>query len=45
MTSTFVIECAACGRQYTPTRAQIVAGTWRKACPVCYPIAPRKDEA
>jgi len=41
--STFVIECLTCGRQYEPTREAIIAGTWRRACPICN--APRKDEA
>jgi len=33
----FVVECYRCGREYTPTRDQIIAGVWRKACPACYP--------
>jgi len=36
-----VMQCATCGREYTPTREAIIAGTWRKACPVC--TAARKD--
>ena len=44
-TSTFTVECPKCGYQYEPSRAQIVAGTWRKACPICYPASPRKDAA
>jgi len=39
------VECAKCGREYQPTKDAIIAGIWRKACPVCYPIAPRKDKA
>ena len=45
MTIVMLITCAKCGRQYEPSRAQIVAGIWRKACPACYPISPRKDAA
>lgn len=31
------IECPKCGYQRSVTKAQIVAGSWRSACPVCHP--------
>jgi len=35
--STMLVTCKQCGRQYEPTREAIVAGTWRRGCPVCHP--------
>ena len=35
MTSTLIVECPRCGHAYQPTRAAIIAGVWRTACPVC----------
>jgi rubredoxin len=42
MAIVMIVECRTCGLQYEPTRAQIAAGTWRQACPIC--TAARKDE-
>ena len=44
MTSTMIVECPRCGHTYQPSRDAIIAGVWRRACPICYPIPPRKDE-
>jgi hypothetical protein len=30
------IECGRCGHQYPVSREQIVKGSWRRACPVCF---------
>ncbi len=43
MTIVMVIECSTCGFQYEPTREAIIAGTWRKACPICFPASPDKE--
>jgi uncharacterized OB-fold protein len=32
------VECYRCGREYVPSREAIIAGLWRKACPVCFPV-------
>jgi len=43
---TITIECRKCGHAYEFTTEDIRSGDWqRRGCPVCAPIAPRKDEA
>ena len=40
------VECYRCGREYIPSRDQIIAGVWRKACPTCHPpMTPLKPAA
>ncbi len=44
MTSTMIVECPRCGHTYQPSREAIIAGVWRKACPICYPVPPRTED-
>lgn len=45
---TIAVECPRCGHPYQPGKAAIIAGVWRRACPVCYPpdelVEPKKEK-
>jgi len=35
--SSITVECRRCGHAFIVPRSLIVAGTWQRSCPVCYP--------
>ena len=41
--ATLVVWCPACGAEREVSRAEVLAGRWKDACPSCPPEAPAED--
>lgn len=40
MATAIIVTCSRCGRDFSPPKSSFLLGTWRKACPACYPPKP-----
>ena len=38
-----IVACGRCGKQYESSRAEVLAGRWRR-CPRCRTVVPPKED-